>query len=210
MLQVMVKAKEPNATQRPRHPPIGQLVGYVRVSTFDQNENRQLEGVRTDRVFLDKASGKDVNRPQLELMLSFVREGDTIVCHSMDRLGRNLDDLRRMVLGLTARGVHVRFVKESLIFTGEDSPMANLLLSVMGAFAQFERELIRERQREGIELAKKAGAYRGRKHSLSVERASELRKRLGEGETKSSLAREFGVDRTTVYRYAKRKSGGRA
>ena len=210
MLQVMAKAKEPKATQKPRHPPKGQVVGYVRVSTFDQNENRQLEGVPTDRVFLDKASGKDVNRPQLELMLSFVREGDTIVCHSMDRLGRNLDDLRKMVLGLTARGVHVQFVKESLTFTGEDSPMANLLLSVMGAFAQFERELIRERQREGIELAKKAGAYRGRKHSLSLERAAELRRRLSEGENKSSLAREFGVDRTTVYRYGSRTLGARA
>ena len=210
MLQVMVKVKEPNTTQKPRHPPKGQLVGYVRVSTFDQNESRQLEGVQIDRVFLDKASGKDVNRPQLELMLGFVREGDTIVCHSMDRLGRNLDDLRRMVLGLTARGVHVRFVKESLIFTGENSPMANLLLSVMGAFAQFERELIRERQREGIELAKKAGAYRGRKHSLTMDRAAELRLRLSEGENKSSLAREFGVDRTTVYRYAKNTTGGRA
>ena len=206
----MVKAKEPNATQKPRHPPKGQLVGYVRVSTFDQNENRQLEGVKIDRVFLDKASGKDVNRPQLALMMSFVREGDTIVCQSMDRLGRNLDDLRKMVLDLTARGVHVRFVKESLIFTGEDSPMANLLLSVMGAFAQFERELIRERQREGIELAKKAGAYRGRKHSLTMARAAELRLRLSEGENKSSLAREFGVDRTTVCRYAKNPNGGRA
>jgi DNA invertase Pin-like site-specific DNA recombinase len=210
MLQVMVKAKEPRATQKPRHPPKGQLVGYVRVSTFDQNEGRQLDGVRTDRVFLDKASGKDVNRPQLELMLGFVRDGDTIICHSMDRLGRNLDDLRKMVLGLTARGVHVKFVKESLTFTGEDSPMANLLLSVMGAFAQFERELIRERQREGIELAKKAGAYRGRKHSLTIEQAAELRLRLTKGENKSSLAREFGVDRTTVYRYAKSSSGGRA
>ena len=132
-------------------------------------------------MFLDKASGKDVNRPQLALMLGFVREGDTVICHSMDRLGRNLDDLRRMVLGLTARGIHVRFVKESLTFTGEDSPMANLLLSVMGAFAQFERELIRERQREGVDLAKKAGAHRGRKHSLTTERAAELRERLGKG-----------------------------
>lgn len=207
MLQVMVKVKESKATQKLRHPPKGQVVGYVRVSTFDQNENRQLEGVLVDRMFLDKASGKDVNRPQLALMLSFVREGDTIVCHSMDRLGRNLDDLRKMVLGLTARGVHVRFIKESLTFTGEDSPMANLLLSVMGAFAQFERELIRERQREGIELAKKAGAYRGRKHSLSLERAAELRRRISKGENRSSLAREFGVDRTTVYRYAKRPIG---
>jgi len=78
----------------------------------------------------------------------------------MDRLGRNLDDLRRLVLELTGRGVHVQFLKESLTFTGEDSPMANLLLSVMGAFAQFERELIRERQREGIALAKKRGRLR--------------------------------------------------
>lgn len=205
-----MKAKEPNATQRSRHPPKGQLVGYVRVSTFDQNESRQLEGVRTDRVFLDKASGKDIDRPQLRLLLGFVREGDTVICHSMDRLGRNLDDLRKMVLGLTARGVHVQFVKESLTFTGEDSPMANLLLSVMGAFAQFERELIRERQREGIELAKRAGAYKGRKHSLSMEKAAELRLRLGKGENKSAVAREFGVDRTTVYRYSKSTSGGRA
>ena len=200
----MSKAKEPSATKSVRHPSKGQLVGYVRVSTFDQNETRQLEGVKTDRVFLDKASGKDINRPQLASMLSFVREGDTVVCHSMDRLGRNLDDLRKMVLGLTTRGVHVQFVKESLTFHGQASPMANLLLSVMGAFAQFERELIRERQREGIELAKKAGAYRGRKHSLTLERAMELRGRLLQGEKKALLAREFGVDRTTVYRYAKR------
>jgi len=100
-----------------------------------------------DRTFLDKASGKDVNRPQLMAMLAFVRPGDTVICHSMDRLGRNLDDLRKLVLGLTVRGVQVQFLKESLSFTGEDSPMANLLLSVMGAFAQFERELIRERKR---------------------------------------------------------------
>lgn len=93
-------------------------------------------------------------------MLSFVRDGDTIVCHSIDRQRRNLDDLRWMVLGLTARGIHVRFVKESLTFTGEDSPMVSLLLRAMGAFAQFERELIRERQREGTELAKRSGAYR--------------------------------------------------
>src|SRR5258707_7892053 len=93
-------------------------------------------------------SGKDVERPYLEAMQSFVREGDTVFCHSMDRLAHNLDDLRRMVLGLMERGVHIVFVKENLTFTGEDSPMSNLLLSVMGAFAQFERELIRERQRD--------------------------------------------------------------
>jgi DNA invertase Pin-like site-specific DNA recombinase len=90
-----------------------------------------------------------VKRPQLEAMQSFVRKGDTVFCHSMDRLARNLDDLRRIVLGLTERGIRIVFVKENLTFTGEDSPMSNLLLSIMGAFAQFERELIRERQREG-------------------------------------------------------------
>ena len=205
MLHLMAKIKEPNAS----HPRVktskGQLVGYVRVSSLDQNENRQLEGMELDRTFLDKASGKDVMRPQLEAMLSFVREGDTVICHSMDRLGRNLDDLRGLVLGLTERGIQVQFVKEHLTFTDEDSPMANLLLSVMGAFAQFERELIRERQREGIALAKRAGVYLGRKPSLAPARVKELRGRLAEGEAKAALAREFGVDRKTIYRYLERR-----
>ncbi|EHS87594.1 recombinase family protein [Klebsiella michiganensis] len=145
----------------------GQRIGYVRVSSFDQNPERQLEGVQVARVFTDKASGKDTQRPELERLLAFVREGDTVVVHSMDRLARNLDDLRRIVQGLTQRGVRMEFVKEGLKFTGEDSPMANLMLSVMGAFAEFERALIRERQREGIVLAKQRGAYRGRKKSLN-------------------------------------------
>ena len=179
----------------------GQHVGYVRVSALDQNEVRQLEGRELDKVFTDKASGKDVKRPQLEAMLSFVREGDTLYCHSMDRLARNLDDLRRIVLGLTKRGVHVSFVKENLMFTGEDSPMANLMLSVMGAFAEFERELLRERQREGIALAKRAGKYLGRKPVLDAARAAELRERAASGEPKSGLAREFGISRDTLYRY---------
>ena len=121
----------------------GQRIGYVRVSSFDQNPERQLEGVQVARVFTDKASGKDTQRPELERLLAFVREGDTVVVHSMDRLARNLDDLRRIVQGLTQRGVRMEFVKEGLKFTGEDSPMANLMLSVMGAFAEFERALIR-------------------------------------------------------------------
>jgi DNA invertase Pin-like site-specific DNA recombinase len=97
-----------------------------------------------------RASGRDTQRPQLDALLSFAREGDTVVVHSMDRLARNLDDLRRLVQSLTKRGIRIEFVKECLSFTGEDSPMANLLLSVMGAFAEFERALIGERQREGI------------------------------------------------------------
>lgn len=104
----------------------GERVGYVRVSTLDQNPGRQLEGIALDRLYTDHASGKDTERPQLAAALSFVREGDMLVVHSMDRLARNLDDLRRLVQGLTRQGVKVEFVKERLVFTGEDSPMATL------------------------------------------------------------------------------------
>jgi DNA invertase Pin-like site-specific DNA recombinase len=107
----------------------GQRIGYIRVSSFDQNPERQLEHVQVDKVFTDKASGKDTHRPELERLLAFVREGDTVVIHSMDRLARNLDDLRSLVQKLIQRTVHVEFIKECLTFSGEDSPMANLMLS---------------------------------------------------------------------------------
>lgn len=181
----------------------GQRIGYVRVSSLDQNPERQLEDIQTDKIFTDTASGKDTARPQLEALLSFVRQGDTVIVHSMDRLARNLDDLRRLVQKLTSRGVCVEFLKEKLTFTGEDSPMANLMLSVMGAFAEFERALIRERQREGIALAKQRGAYRGRRKALSQEQVATLQKRAHAGEQKAKLAREFGISRETLYQYLK-------
>ncbi len=161
------------------------------------------------RGFADKASGKDVHRPELENLLGFVREGDTLVVHSMDRLARNLDDLRRLVQQLTGRGVRIEFVKEHLTFTGEASPMANLMLSVMGAFAEFERALIRERQREGIALAKQRGVYRGRKKSLSPEQAAALIQRVAAGEKKAGLAREFGISRETLYQYLRTNANPR-
>lgn len=181
----------------------GQRIGYIRVSSFDQNPERQLDQTQVDKVFVDKASGKDTQRPELDALLSFVRDGDTVVVHSMDRLARNLDDLRRLVQKLTHKGVRIEFVKECLTFTGEDSPMANLMLSVMGAFAEFERSLIHERQREGIALAKLRGAYRGRKKSLSSEQQIEVRGRATDGEKKAHLAREFGISRETLYQYLK-------
>jgi DNA invertase Pin-like site-specific DNA recombinase len=179
----------------------GQRIGYIRVSTLDQNPDRQLENVPVDRVFTDHASGKDVARPQLDTLLRFARDGDTVVVHSMDRLARNLDDLRRIVRALTDRGVRVEFVKEQLTFTGEDSPMATLLLSVMGAFAEFERALIRERQREGIALAKQRGAYRGRKKVLSADAVTALHQRVAAGEKKAHIARDLGISRETLYQY---------
>jgi len=174
-------------------------VGYRRVSALDQNTERQLEGVKLDKVFTDKASGKDTKRPQLQAAREYLREGDLFVIHSMDRLARNLDDLRRIVLDLTKKGVHVRFVKENLTFTGEDSPMATLLLSLLGAVAEFERSMIRERQREGIELAKKKGVYKGRKPSLTTMQIAEIRKRVKAGEKKAALAVEYRISRQTLY-----------
>lgn len=178
-------------------------MGYIRVSSFDQNPERQLEQVQVNKVFTDKASGKDTQRPQLEALLTFIRQGDTVVVHSMDRLARNLDDLRRLVQKLTKQGIRIEFVKENLSFTGEDSPMAHLMLSVMGAFAEFERALIRERQREGITLAKQRGAYRGRKKSLSPQQVAALRQRAQQGDQKSKIARELGISRETLYQYLK-------
>lgn len=182
----------------------GQLVGYIRVSSAEQNPQRQLEGLQVDRVFTDKASAKDVQRPQLQALLDFVCEGDTIVVHSMDRLARNLDDLRTIVKTQTGQGVRIEFIKEGLTFSGEDSPMAHLLLSVMGAFAEFERTLLKERQREGIALAKQRGAYRGRKKSLSEEQIEALRQRAQDGETKAQLARDYNISRETLYQYLRK------
>lgn len=157
---------------------MGHRVGYQRVSTADQNTDRQLDGVELDKVFTDKASGKNLDRPELARALDYVRAGDTLVVHSMDRLARNLEDLRRTVRELTRQGVRVEFIKENLTFAGDGSPMNTLLLSMLGAVAEFERSMILERQREGIALAKAAGKYKGRKPALTAEQAGELRARL--------------------------------
>ena len=201
MIRVMRRVKEPTVTKRAERPSKGQSVGYIRVSTLDQREDRQLEGVELEGGFRAHTGGTDTTRPQLTALLSFVREGDTVVCHSMDRLGRNLDDLRKLVFSLTERGIKVEFRKENLVFTGEDSPMANLLLSVMGAIAEFERQLIRERQREGIALAKKRGVYKGRPATLGADAVASLVKRLDSGERPSVVARDLGVSRMTLHRY---------
>lgn len=178
----------------------GQTVGYQRVSTVEQNAERQLDGIELDKLFTDHASGKDTDRPELRTCLSYVREGDTLVVHSMDRLSRSLVDLRRTVDELTARGVRVRFVNEGLTFSRDESdPCAVLMLSVMGAVAEFERSLLLERQREGIAIAKRAGKYKGRKPSLSPAQAAEIAARLSERESAAALAREYGVSRATIY-----------
>lgn len=179
----------------------GQRVGYRRVSTSDQNADRQLDGVLVDKIFTDKASGKDVARPELQKALDCIREGDTFVVHSMDRLARNVDDLCRIVRNLTDKGVRVEFIKEAQTFTSDDSDRSHLLLSLLGAVAEFERSLIRERRLEGIALAKARGKYKGGQPKLTDTQAAELADRKRAGESVAALAREYRVSRQTVYRY---------
>ncbi len=179
----------------------GQRVGYVRVSSLGQCTDRQLDGMPLDQTFTDRCSGRDTNRPALNALLNHVRAGDTMVCHSLDRLARNLTDLRALVTDLTDRGVRVEFVKENLAFTGGDSPLQTLLLSMLGSVAEFERALIHERQLEGVALAKAAGRYKGGTPKLSSQRAAQLRERVAAGQPKAALAREFGITRQTLYNY---------
>lgn len=182
----------------------GKRIGYIRVSTTDQNHERQLDGLKLDKYFMDEASGKDTNRPQLTAMLDYVRDGDIIYVHSMDRLARNLDDLRRLVNQLTEQKIRIEFLKEGLCFDGDDTPISKLLLSVMGAFAEFERALIKERQMEGIALAKKKGLYKGRKPSLSSEQVATIKPRLANGDTKTQIAKDLGISRETLYQYLRK------
>ncbi|MDL2267829.1 recombinase family protein [Desulfovibrio sp. OttesenSCG-928-G15] len=181
----------------------GKHIGYIRVSTYDQNTARQLDGITLDKTFEDKASGKDANRPALQICLEYLRDGDTLHVHSIDRLARNLQDLLRIVSALTARQVGILFHKEGLTFTGDATPFQELQLQIIAAVAQFERSLILERQREGIELAKRNGRYKGvgRKRILSAPQRAEIRKEASAGQSMVALSRKYGVSRQTIYSY---------
>lgn len=184
---------------------MGARIGYTRVSSIGQNDERQLSGIQLDRVFADVASGGSLSRIAFAEMMRYLRQGDILFVHSMDRLARNLLDLRMTVEELTVKGVEVRFINEGLTFSPSvSSSGSTLMLSILGAFAEFERALIRERQREGIALAKSRKVYKGRKRSLSNDQVRELATRLNEGESKSALARHFKVSRQTLYSYIKR------
>lgn len=177
----------------------GQVVGYVRVSSTDQNTYRQDLG-DADRIFEDQVSGKDRNRPALSEMLKYVRDGDTVRVHSMDRLARSLTDLVALVTEMTSGGVTVEFAKEQLAFKpGASDPYAEFQMHILGAVAQLERSIIRERQAEGIAKAKTKGVYKGRKPALTPEQISEARERVAAGVPKAAVARDLGVSRQTLY-----------
>lgn len=183
-----------------------QRVGYVRVSTAEQNDERQLDGIDLDRVFIDRASGKDMDRPQLQAALAYVRDGDTLTVHSMDRLARSVEDILRMVRELNAKGVVVQFVKENMTFeAGTDDPRSVLMFTMLSAFSQFERAIIRERQKEGIALAKAKGVYKGRAQVVTPEMLERIENEVRLGVPKSRAAQNAGISRQTLYNYYREK-----
>lgn len=193
-----------------------QTVGYIRVSTAEQNTDRQLDGIMLDRVFVDKMTGSTKDRPQLNELLNYVRYGDTVIVHSLDRLARSLEDLISIINQLNKKGVIFKSIKDNLTFDGSNnSPMDKFFLHILGAVSELERALIRERQKEGIAKAKQKGVYKGRKPSLTPEKQAIIEERLAEKEkdlqsyksiSYQSIADEIGVSLATLNRYlAKRK-----
>ncbi|GAB6178152.1 recombinase family protein [Desulfobaculum senezii] len=175
-------------------------IGYIRVSTVDQDSDRQLDGVELDKRYEDKISGASTKRSQLQACLDYLRDGDTLHVHSMDRLARSMRDIEDLVKELTGRGVTVRFHKEGWTFSGKMDATQTLLFQMLEAISQFERSIIRERQAEGIAKAKAAGKYKGRKPTLSPEQVQEVKDKVAAGAEKKALAQEYGVSRQTLYR----------
>ena len=174
------------------------VVGYRRVSTLDQNLDRQDLG-DTDKVFEEKLSGKSAkDRPALQALIDYVREGDVLVVYSIDRLARDLRDLQDLVQSMNDKGVTVRFLSEGLTFSADkDDAFAKLQLQMMGAFAEFERNIIKKRQAEGIAKAKAKGVYKGRKATIDREKVKSLRE---EGLSTYKIAAEMGISRMSVHR----------
>lgn len=177
---------------------------YARVSTVEQNTDRQTVNSDFERVFIDKMSGKSMERPQLQAMLDFIREGDEVVVHSMDRLARNVKDLLTLVEQIKEKGASLCFKKENMKFfpKQKENPMQTLMMTMLGAIAEFERNLILERQREGIAIAKEKGAYKGSKKKLTPSQIEELNKIYLKKEISvAELGKKFGISRKSVYNY---------
>lgn len=177
-----------------------QRLGYRRVSTTIQKTDRQLVGVELDRVFIDKASGSSMERPELTRLLEHVRDGDEVHVHSIDRLARSLEHLVSLVRTINDKGASVVFHTEGLTFSGEDNPLATLQLQMLASFAQFERALISERATEGRVAAKAKGVRFGRPPSLGKNEINEVREQYAVGKSVTAIALDFDVSRQSVYR----------
>ena len=186
----------------------GQKVGYARVSSKDQNLERQTAALKKEkcfRIFDDTVSGSSTYRPGLDGALNYVRPGDQLVVISMDRLARSLIDLHRLVDDLTSRDVSVKFLKEGQTYSLNSTPIAKLMLGLLGSVAEFERSIIRERQAEGIARAKARGVYKGRTKALTDEQLAQVREWVDSGIPKAEVARRLGIGRTTLYSYLKQE-----
>lgn len=195
-----------------------QTVGYIRVSTAEQNTDRQLDGIALDRIFTDKMTGSIKDRPQLQAMLDYVRYGDTVVVHSLDRLARSLEDLISIINQLNQKGVSFKSIKDNLTFDGvNNSPMDKFFLHILGAVSELERALIRERQKEGIEKAKKKGVYKGRKSVLTTDIIAQIESLLAERNSSvenyktmsnTDIAEQVGISKSSLYRYLDKREKG--
>ena len=189
----------------------GQTVGYVRVSSVDQNTDRQTEQLKhCDKLFIDSVSGKDVERPELQKMLEHIRESDVVEVCSIDRLARNNVDLQVLVKAINAKGVTVRFLKEGLTFSNdtESNPISKMMLTMLAAISEFERELIRERQAAGIAIAKANGKYKGRKPKINKNQLEHINEQLESGISKAEISKTFGISRQTLHKYIKEQNKG--
>ena len=177
------------------------IFNYIRVSTILQNTERQLLDVPCDRVYEDKLSGKDTNRPQFQLMMSNLRSGDIVNVHSLDRVGRNTKDILEIVETIKEIGATIKFHKENLTFDGSKNDLySDLMLTILSGFATFERNIILERQREGIEIAKQKGKYKGGKQKFDVEQKNRIKELVEEGVSISSVCRTMNCSRPTIYK----------
>ena len=177
-----------------------QIVGYIRVSSQGQNTARQLAGITLDKEFVDMVTGSNKDRDGLKECMAYVREGDQLLVDSIDRLARNLQDLQEIVDNLIKKGVSVKFIKENLTFNAHKDPMATLTLQIMGAFAEFERTMIRSRQREGIDAAKKAGKHLGRPAKVDNKFIKVVKEKVKSCQSIRSIAKELNVSRATIYK----------
>ena len=179
----------------------GQKIGYIRVSSVEQNTDRQLVDIELDKTFEEKVSAKTTNRPQLQQMLEHIRENDEIYCHDISRLARNMEDLHRLVREITGKGSSLHFVKEDLHFSGDKTdPTQELLMNMLGAVYTFERQILKCRQAEGIALAKEKGKYKGRPPKIDFE---EIKRVLNLGNSISKTAEILGVSVSSVQRAKK-------
>lgn len=177
---------------------MSQKLAYMRVSTTEQNLSRQLHGMQFDKVFEDKCSGKDADRPGLKELIEYARQGDEVYVHDISRMARNTADLLKLVELFTMKNISLRFVKENLVFSGDSNPISDLMLTLLGAIYQFERSMILDRQREGIEIAKKKGKFKGKQANQKVHQ--KIRELFESGMSKRAISIELGCSRPTVYR----------